>query len=217
MRSNTSSLGKIEETLNSICRSPSKHRAELRLQVKLPELCRVHYSASPLAVRTKMMISLADVYNSLRLTDDPYYLNLLKDHSDSGRRKLEKVRLNKKTPSSDQIKSFTATAEKIWQELGASAADYYISEVINKVLTLAGQADNSLGIWGLPSAAKRYIANVLRRVEIDKNAIHDCTSVLQTTDKVGKMIDSLLEATSVLFSGIIFVQVSFLVGVGWGR
>lgn len=38
MKSNTESLEKIEETLDSICRTPTRHRDELRLQVKLPVL-----------------------------------------------------------------------------------------------------------------------------------------------------------------------------------
>jgi hypothetical protein len=215
MRSSTSSLGKIEQTLDAICRSPSKHRAELRLQVKLPVLCQVRYSASaaggPLAVPTRMMISLADSYHGLRLTNDPYYLSLLKDNSYRGRRRLDKVRLSMKTPASEQMRSFTATANKIWLELGPSAADHYISEVIRRVLALAGQADNSLGTWDIPSAEKQYIANALRHIEVNNNVNLGSASVLQTTDKVEKMIDALLAAAaSAIFSGIIFVQVSTL-------
>lgn len=107
------------------------------------------------------------------------------------------------------MKSFNATAHKIWEELGCWAADFYISEVVNKVLTLAGQSDNSLSVWDLPSAEKNYLANALRRVDLNPDSKHSSGLSMQTTDKVETMINVLLQSAGPLFSGIVFVQVRF--------
>lgn len=126
-RSDPQGLEAIETTLDAICRTPTKHRAELRLEVKLPVLSRVFYE-SKCADPNKALTTLHLACRNLKLSEDPYVLSLLKDNTEKGRNKLKKVRLNEKTWCRTQMKSFLATATRIFQELGSWAANYYISQ-----------------------------------------------------------------------------------------
>lgn len=212
MRSSTSSLSKIEATLDAICRTPSKHRAELRLQVKLPAFSQVYYKMcaadGSVGAPTRTMTTLAQAYENRNLQEDPEYLTLLQDSSKRGRAKLDKVRLNGKTPCAEQLKSFTGTAQKIWEDLGAWSTEYYIAEVVSKVLSYAGKSDNALGIWDVSGAEKQYLAKTLSCVPLNHDHIHGPILGSQTTDKVERMLDVLLESAGPHFSGIVFVQVS---------
>ena len=93
MRSNPQSLTSIEDTLDAICRTPKKHRAELRLQVKLPVLEQVYYEDHLLEnqprTSTRTIESLSRVYKGLKLREDPFVVSLIRDDSDRSRRRLE--------------------------------------------------------------------------------------------------------------------------------
>ena len=121
MKSDPKSVRKIEETLDAICRTPTKHRAELRLQVKLPVLSQIFYS-SLLSSRTKTVGSLGSACGSLSIAYDPYVLALEKEYTEMSNRKLQKVLLNHKTWCQDQMKCFHGTSLKICAELAGWAA-----------------------------------------------------------------------------------------------
>jgi hypothetical protein len=74
MRSDPLSVTKIEETLDAICRTPTKHREELRVQVKLPVLSHVPYQPlipeSELGSYTKTIDSLGQALKALKLSED---------------------------------------------------------------------------------------------------------------------------------------------------
>jgi hypothetical protein len=211
MRSDPLSVTSIEEALDAICRTPTKHRAELRLQVNLPVLSQVYYqSLSPeasLTSYTRALDSLGQAYGGLKISEDPYVLALLKEDTEKSRRELDKIRMNHKTWCNNQIKSFHSTALKLFKELGAWAADYYISEVIAKVTKLANEANKDLGTWDIPNAEMQYLARALRQVEIARTGFEDPAGIQLVTDKVTKLIEILLRKRDV-FSGIVFVQVS---------
>jgi len=215
MRSDPSSVKKIEETLDAICRTPTKHRAELLLQVKRPILSEVFYESLPpadsLSRYTKTIASLGQAYGRLKIEEDPYVLWLLKDPTDKSRRALEKVRLNRKTTSTSQMKSFHATTLKICNELGAWAADCYVSEVIARFLENASDAKSSIGVWDLPTAEKKYLAQTLRDVQITQKT-SELPQVIDISDKVKNLI-CLLLAEPPTFRGIVFVQERALVSV----
>jgi hypothetical protein len=160
MKSDPLSVIKIEETLDALCRTPKKHRAELRLQVRLPVLSQVFYehlaSESSLGSYTRTIDSLGRAFQDLKLSEDPYVISLIQENTDRSRRQLEKIRLNHKTWCRDQMKSFLTTTLKICSELGAWAADYYASQVIAKVSKLAGESGASVGIWDVSLNVSDY-------------------------------------------------------------
>ena len=156
VKSDLLSVAKIEETLDAICRTPTKHRAELRLQVKLLVLSQVSYqpltSESSLERYTGTIDSLGRAFRGLKISEDLYVISLLEENTDRSRRKLAEIRLNRKIWRHDQMKSFYATTLKICSELRAWATDYYVSQVIAKVIKLAVEPGPSVGIWDLAAA-----------------------------------------------------------------
>jgi hypothetical protein len=211
MRSNPDSLTTIEETLDAICRTPTKHRAELRLQVKLPIFSQVyHQSLVPEALLTsytKTLDSLGQAYKGLKISEDPYVLALLEEDTEESNRKLDKILMNHKTWCHNQMKSFHATALTLCKELGAWAANYYISEIVAKVTKLADDANLDFGIWDITNAEKKYLASELQQVAVTRTVSESPAEIPLVTDKVTKLIEILLQKREV-FSGIVFVQVS---------
>ena len=213
MRSDPSSVTKIEETLDAICRTPTKHREELRLQVKLPVLSQVTYQPlmpeGSLGSYTRTIDSLGQAFRNLKIVDDPYVISLLEENTERSRRKLEKIQMNHKTWCRDQMKTFHATTLKICSELGAWAADYYAFQVIARVTKSAEASGTSLGIWDVANAEKQYLAKALMAVDIAGYAA--CltpASIPLVTDKVSKLIETLVRKSksSGTFSAIVFVQ-----------
>ena len=214
MRSDPMSVNKIEETLDAICRTPKLHRAELLQNTKRPALLEVFYHSleeGTLSEYTKTIASLGQAYRALRITDDPYVIALLKEDTDKSRRQLEKVRLNHKTWCTSQMKSFHATSLKVCKELGAWAADYYVSEVVTNYLKVANELEDSLGL-DVSTAEKKYLAKALQEVQITRTKSEYPEVIALISDKVRKLIDVLLEQPST-FRGIVFVQERAVVSV----
>ncbi len=211
MRSDPRSVEKIEKTLDSICRTPMKHRSELRLQVKLPVLLQVHYRSLPppesLTGSTKSIQSLHEALLGLKVSEDPYFIDLQKfNNTEKGRKAIDKVRMSHKTWCHSQLKSFYATALKICQDLGPWAADLYISRIITKVKKVADGSKNYMDIWDVSSAEKQHLAKVLQEVETSQTSCLGFEDLHLLSDKVAKLIEVLMTETK-NFSGIVFVQV----------
>jgi dsRNA-specific ribonuclease len=216
MRSDPLSLTKIEETLDAITKTPTKHRAELRLQVKLPLLMKVFYRGfapeSSSGGYSRMIESLGQAFTGLKFSEDPYVLGLIEENTEKSLRKLENVRMSCKTWCQDQMKSFHATSLKICRELGSLSADFYISEVITKYTTMVKDNENALGIWDVPSAEKQYLNQAFKQVEITHTSSAAPDGIPFVSDKVRKLIECLLQEPS-MFSGIVFVQERAMVSV----
>ncbi|CZS99458.1 related to Dcl-2 dicer RNA helicase/RNAseIII CAF [Rhynchosporium agropyri] len=205
MRSNPRSVVEIETTMDAICRTPTKHRADLRLEVKLPVLLEVVYDEAMGVVKSNSIASLRKALSSLNILEDPCYLMLLKDNTEKGRAKIDKLRLNGKTWCSSQMKSFYSIAVKIDQELGAWAADFYIAQVVEKMRKVAMGVIKYGNLWDATSAEKQYLAKVLRDVKISRHSCLGCEDLHLVSDKVTKLVEVLLQET-IGFQGIVFVQ-----------
>ncbi|KAG0646281.1 ATP-dependent helicase DCL-2 [Hyphodiscus hymeniophilus] len=208
MRSDPNSLAKIEQTLDAVARTPTKHSAELRRQVNLPVLQQVYYqSLDPPDVftrYTKSIESLGQVYASLNIAEDPYILYLINENTEKSKRELPEVLLHHRTKCQRQIKSFHATSLKICHEMGAYGADHYISEVVNKCLRVTNENDSFLGTWDLSSTEKLYIAKEMKKVRLNTISSPMSAAVI-ISDKVAKVIDTIVRESQTI-QGIIFVQ-----------
>ncbi|TVY43148.1 Dicer-like protein [Lachnellula subtilissima] len=205
MRSDPKSVTQIEETLDAICRTPKYHRAELLQNNKRPVLSEVFFDnmeVGDLSEYTKTIASLGQAYGRLDITEDPYVLALVKENTDKSRRKLEKVRLSRKTWCTSEMKRFYTTAVKVCKELGTWAVDKYVSEVVTN---FTKDVENSLaGIWDVSSAEKTYLAKALSHVQITRTSEYPEAMPL-ISNKVRKLLNILLEEPPT-FSGIVFVQ-----------
>jgi dsRNA-specific ribonuclease/ERCC4-related helicase len=208
MRSDPLSLEKIEQTLDAVARTPTKHRAELRLHVNLPVLLQVFYQRLPppehLTRYTRTIESLGQIYLNLSIDEDPYVLHLINENTEKSKMELQKVMQHHKTRCQRQMYSFHSTSLKISQEMGAYGADWYTSEVVKKCIKVTDGKDSFLEDWDLSTAEKIYLAKALRQVKLSPMPSLTPAAML-ISDKVTKLIDLMVQESSTI-RGIIFVQ-----------
>nr|WKU84469.1 dicer-like 2 [Erysiphe quercicola]WKW83696.1 dicer-like protein 2 [Erysiphe quercicola] len=207
MGSNPLSLIKIENTLDSLSRTPTKTRIDLRQRVKLPKLIPVKYDEDLNEYSSKSFLSLDIAVRNLKIEKDPYYISLINSDDSRSQRRLQKLLLDHKTTCGDQLRSLLNISRKIYLELGSWAVDYYISRVVSKASKLAKESQELNGIWEdtLESLEKKYLVEVLGQVHIGDSNCSTFRGVPKISDKVSKLIEILREQGRG-FSGIVFVQ-----------
>jgi hypothetical protein len=138
MTSNLGDLEVLEQTLDAVCKTPSKHRDELMAQVNRPEMMVVSYGAIPVdeaaAQPTPAMERLMKAYLGLDITRDPDILHLALNRTPRNEQRLRKLFASRKTYCQTQMESFYRRACDMCQHLGPWAADYYIHKVISTLL-----------------------------------------------------------------------------------
>ncbi|KAL2021535.1 hypothetical protein VTK56DRAFT_7034 [Thermocarpiscus australiensis] len=164
MRSELAGLELLEQTLDAVCKTPSKHRAELIAHVNRPSMITESYgSLSDPEGPTATMASLNTVYNELDIKPDPYILRLLADNRPRARDALVKAIRTKDTYCQQKLRSFCAKARNICKHLGPWAADYYVHRVITEFLKapITRQVQSN----GLTQEEVRYLAEAFLKVD----------------------------------------------------
>ncbi|KAI1471063.1 uncharacterized protein F4812DRAFT_164917 [Daldinia caldariorum] len=198
-------LEKIEQTLDAVCKSPSIHRDELLSVVKRPTMTHVFYTQPdeddfPL---TNTMKSLAGVYYSLDINEDPYIVRLRRDKRERSQVELEKALRNKDTYVFSQMQSLWRKSVTIHRELGNWAADYFISTSIAQFLKL--MKENDLFFQGWDTQEKQYLANALKNVKASTPPPFEYGMSNNISDKVAALIRELSHADDGTI-GIVFVR-----------
>ncbi|KAL2160862.1 hypothetical protein VTH06DRAFT_1059 [Thermothelomyces fergusii] len=163
MRSNLSEIEVLENTLDAVCKMPSRHREELMAHVNRPEMKVIPYGAvaSPddAAQPTLAMLRLRKAWLELDIRRDPHVLHLLDDKTAKGREKLRKVLISRETYCQSQMESFCRRAWEMCKTFGPWAADYYIYRVISSFLTRSGSGDS------LVDQEWAYLAEAFRKID----------------------------------------------------
>ncbi|KXX79980.1 Dicer-like protein 2 [Madurella mycetomatis] len=202
MRSNLDDLERLEQTLDAVCKTPSKHRDELLAQVKRPDMILVSYGSLPYEDAgdpTPTMSRLSSVYRGLDIKTDPLILKLLTENSPRDRELLLKAVRTRNTYCQRQMKSFCVRARDTCIHIGPWAADYYIYKVISEFLSTLDTPDWQTS--DLTGQEKIYLANAFRMV--DSMPPSDTPAPLSA--KVNKLID-ILERYQGNPMGIVFVK-----------
>ncbi|KAI1745424.1 RNase3 domain-containing protein [Xylaria scruposa] len=165
MRSNLEGIEIIEKTLDAVCRTPTIHREELLSAVKRPTLSSIAIPECSDRPPTKSMISLAKACMSLDIYQDPYVLRLRSEGTEKSLFKLKKALEKRNTYTIKQMQSLYHKSAEIHRELGPWACDYFIHKAITQFLNSIDQNLTWFETWD--TAEKRYIANILRQVEIN--------------------------------------------------
>lgn len=167
MRSRAKDLEVLEQTLNSVCKTPSKHRNELIAHVNRPEMQIVAYGdlagAEDPVRPTSSMSSLERVFRDLDLTRDPYILHLKARNTLQSREKLRKAYMTQKTYCRNQMKAFCNRAKLMCENIGPWAADFYIHRVISTFLGDANMPQESSN--DLMDQERRYLAEAFLKVD----------------------------------------------------
>ncbi|KAK7921146.1 RNase3 domain-containing protein [Apiospora marii] len=167
--SDEDALEKLEETLDAVCRAPSRHRTELLSMVNRPVLSIQPFETqvpSGHITPTALMSNLHRVYHGLDIRRDPFVVRKRAENTERSRIELCNALDKNDTYVFRQMRSFCRRSEEICRELGHYAADYFIKTALaqfvgsvqtNKVLysswefnekhylsTLFGQVDTGL-------------------------------------------------------------------------
>jgi hypothetical protein len=203
MRSNLSDLEVLEQTLDAVCKTPSKHREELMAQVNRPEMKATAYGAmiDPEAdiKATPTIARLKSVYLELDIRQDPYVRHLLTDNTPRSRAKLKKVLLTKQTYCRSQMESFCRGALDICNSCGPWAADYYIHRVISAFVKDSATPGHSND--NLPEQERKYLVEAF--LKVDARAPPETPTAL--SPKVQALLNALESHQENPF-GIVFVR-----------
>ena len=206
MKSKDQSPKKIEEALDSICRTPQRHRAELMEHVNMPEFRQILYVETVAGFESRgwppALHSLYKIYSEYDVNKDPYIIQLRADESERSQRTLAKILMNRKTWCLSQLKTLYTTSRAIFRELGAWAVDYYIFQVVKRVTRLVSLGSSYLEHW--TDAEQRHLCGILGPLgSVCK--IHETPMDASTlSDKVQRFIDALPRSGTL--AGIVFVQ-----------
>lgn len=109
VRSEVSALEKLEQTLDAVCRSPTKHREELLACSQRPSLVSITFRPKqqlPEIEYTESIRKLVAARNKLNIMEDPFVVALIHDRSDRARRQLAKALKQRSTYVQNCMKSF---------------------------------------------------------------------------------------------------------------
>ncbi|KAL7624013.1 Dicer-like protein 2 [Parahypoxylon ruwenzoriense] len=204
MRSELDGLERIEKTLDAICRSPTIHREELLSAVKRPDMCLAFYLPPGDVPWTSTMASLARVYHSLDIYQDPYIVRRRADKSERGRAELLRALEKRDTYTSRQMQSLLRKSMVIQQELGSWAADYFLSVTVTQFLESVKGNNTWFQEWGIEE--KHYLAKALGTAEIPTPPpFEDDIAHTDISDKFKTLVQELSACTEGAMS-IIFVR-----------
>lgn len=132
VKSNVSTLDQLESTLDSVCRSPTRHRDELLANSNRPSLFSVTYAPQPLH-RAEYTESMSKIHTAREVAkrniqDDPYVRHLQTDvHTQNNPRSkemLEAAVMKHKTYVQKQLRALCMRSVEMGTELGSWAADW---------------------------------------------------------------------------------------------
>ncbi|KAK4179963.1 putative dicer-like protein [Triangularia setosa] len=166
MRSNLADIETLEQTLDAICRTPSRHRDELLAQVNRPEMKAYIYSnlaepqntPSTASNMTKLIVAI----RQMDLTADPHIIRLREENTERSREALKRAIMSRDTQSQKQMRALFARAREMMNNLGPWATEYYINRVVTEVLK-SGNSPASL-VNNLRDEEKAYLSATLRRI-----------------------------------------------------
>ncbi|KAJ4988740.1 proteasome A-type and B-type [Stagonosporopsis vannaccii] len=211
----TESLRQIERNLNSTTKTPKRSRSELAQHVHQPELIRVDYSlGDQQADRSPLLAALSRSYREYDLMQDPYTRDLLRKQESGAdvSRQLQTLFSSQKTYCIEQLKTLTWKTQDLTQELGLSAAEWYLHQCMQKFEDSILSAER---LFDWSNDEKQHLLEVMRQLPF--HAISPCPSL--DTDGLSQKAETLIEILvseaqdNSDFTGLIFVEQRIWVAV----
>ncbi|KAJ4405537.1 Dicer-like protein 2 [Neurospora sp. IMI 360204] len=203
MSNNLDDIEKLEQVLDAVCRTPTKHREELLAHANRPEMLVVSYgdSEGPGAepTPTDLMIRFREAYHGLDISKDPEVLFLKAQHTERARERLRQAFTKKDTVAHKEMRGVYNRAVLLCREVGPWAADYYLSRAISQMLA---------ELECEPPAHFRYIGEALGSIPIP--------AISEEPNQLSPKVQTLLQ---VLASheqdpvGIVFAQERVMVSI----
>jgi hypothetical protein len=117
----------IEENMCATAKTPKIHRSELLRFVHRPQLLRIDYPATTLAV-SPLLAALQAEFENYDLMSDPYVARLRIEQREGYdvTRQLEKVLMKRSTDCYQQLKTLHSKSRDMAEELGTSVSEWYV-------------------------------------------------------------------------------------------
>ena len=208
----------IQSNLDSIIRSPRRHRSELALFVHRPVFRHIMYF-QPESPFSTNLASLLSIVITLDIEQDPYVINLrnqlkkaTRDTPDYHRidQKLSKVIQKENSFSHKGLRDFLRAAQDICSDVGPWAADWFICQVMHKTRQAADPYNNMMSTW--KNKEKEYLLSILERIVVSPVSLYPADIEEDSSEKAKALIECLLmekveaESNNDSYSAIIFVQ-----------
>ena len=207
----------IECNLDSIIRSPRRHRSELALFVHRPVFRHIMYSQSEYLFSTNLA-SLFSTISTLDIEQDPYVINLRSQlkkaewgSADYHRidQKLSKVVQKGNSFSHKGLHDFLRAAQDICSDVGPWAADWFICRVMEKTRQASNPYNNIMSSWR--NSEKAYLLSILNRIVVSPISFEE-EDIEDVSEKTNALIRCLhmekaeAELNDDPYNVIIFVQ-----------
>lgn len=162
---------------------------------------------------TNLLHSLLAVYQAMVITEDPYYLFLLKG-GPKKQKERDKVLLTGVTACHEQMKGLVNKATYIMDQFGAWAANWFVKKVVEAVCRVRRAQDDdfdvfeddgdSFATWH--SEEKQYIRNLMSEIYLPDDIGQVTEGMTHKATKLLKVLVDEYKEEKEGFSGLVFVQ-----------
>ncbi|KAF2639248.1 P-loop containing nucleoside triphosphate hydrolase protein [Massarina eburnea CBS 473.64] len=200
-----SDLQEIEKNMNATAKTPKINRQELMRFVHRPELLRIDYPITIISLPSSLAALKAE-FDNYDLRTDPYVLSLLaqKNQGYDISRQLEKVFRSRNTYCSQQLKLLLSKSKDMAQELGISAAEWYLTQCVSEFEKTAQGSFQQLIEW--THDEREHLATILRRIPLAQRGKSRTQLLLSISPKVEALVDVLVSEAGPGLTGLVFIE-----------
>lgn len=194
-------LEKLEQNLDAICKTPTRHADEYVQFARKPKFVALTYSTDERPL-TPVLQLLRRAVAGLKITDDPYVHHLRQDGSAKSQAKLIAILDSGITFSVEQIQRLARRAVGLDHELGPWACNQFVAECISRLHNL-----ETPSLPTLESQERKYVDGVLSDVRLhlvgfaQSSFSPECSSA-----KAAVLVDFLIQEYTPDIRCVIFVK-----------
>lgn len=190
----------LEANLNSRVITPTQTRTELSKHVHRPILEDLAYSSGT-STKPRILQLLSAICRTYDLNQDPYILSIRNQVA------RDRAIAKKKTYCLDQLQKLQTSASHICEEIGSSAAAWFILACISRYLRTIKKYSEQTANW--LDSERMHLARLLQILSPPTQDLATAPMVHDSglySPKAESLLKLLLDESSEDFTGIIFVQ-----------
>lgn len=203
----SSTLKELETDLDAVAVTPKIHRSSLEEYVHQPTLTTISYSP-PVDVTFRPTSpfhqALEAAFTSYSFSSDPYVLELLSRDDAKAQQQLLSVQQNSNTYSYTQLKTLRNRANTMSEQLGSSAAEWYIRHCTQTFLNHVPAT--SFGAHDLNQKERVHLRNIFERIKSVADVQMEVDEAPTVSEKLQSLFAILREQDITSVRGIIFVE-----------
>ena len=209
MSTKSGTLETLEANLDAVGITPRRHRSELEQFVHPPQVtCIVYPSTAVTGDEGRLPLSRAlnRTVESYDFSTDPYVVELVELRGEGAKRELQRTSDRQKTYCSQQLKALRQRSEVLKEELGSSAAEWYVRKCIERFNT--GMTSQTLVLPDITEKERLHLASILNSLSCGNTSDQDLSreKTLLMTDKARSLVRVLQRHASASVRGIVFVE-----------